>query len=216
MYISLEIWYNISNAKFQGFFTMNLFVLSLDPVEAAQMQCDKHVPKMIVESGQMLSTAHRMLDGQLTKRPSKSGKTMVKYWDLYLGADDLEAELLYYKAVHTGHPCTVWTMESTSNYRWHWEHMKALCDEYTYRYSTEKDPYKTHKTQRELLWPLQSPPRNIPEGPMTPFKLAMKSNPECIALEDPVKAYRAFYQTKQARFKMVWTKREQPEWFMHA
>lgn len=188
---------------------MNIFILSLDPVEAAQMQCDKHVPKMLVESGQMLSTTHRVLDGKLTRRPSKSGKTMVKYWDLYEGADDLEAELLYYKAVHVGHPCTKWTMESDSNYRWHWEHMKALANEYTYRYG------KIHKTERELLWQIQSPPRNIPKGPMTDFKLAMKANPECM-FDDPVKSYRAFYQTKQYRFPMVWTKRPVPEWFQYA
>ena len=35
---------------------------------------------------------------------------------------------------------------------------------------------------------------------MTPFKLAMGSNPECI-FEDAVKSYRAFYHTKQDRFK---------------
>jgi hypothetical protein len=188
---------------------MNIFVLSTDPIEAAIQQCDKHVPKMLVESGQMLSTAHRVLDGKLTRRPSKSGKTMVKYWDLYEGADDLEAELLYYKAVHVGHPCTKWSMESDSNYRWHWEHMKALANEYTYRYG------KIHKTERELLWQIQSPPRNIPKGPMTPFKLAMKANPECM-FDDPVKSYRAFYQTKQYRFPMVWTKRPVPEWFQYA
>lgn len=188
---------------------MNIFILSTDPVEAAQMQCDKHVPKMLVESGQMLSTAHRVLDGHLTRRPSKSGKTMVKYWDLYEGQDDLEAELLYYKAVHVGHPCTVWSMESDSNYRWHWEHMKALSEEYTYRYG------KSHKTERELLWQIQSPPRNIPKGPMTPFKLAMNSNPEC-KFDDPVRSYRAFYQTKQHRFAMKWSKRPVPDWFQYA
>jgi hypothetical protein len=48
---------------------------------------------------------------------------------------------------------------------------------------------------------------------MTEFKLAMNSNPECIALGDPVKAYQAFYQTKQERFKMAWTKRPVPDWF---
>lgn len=37
---------------------MNIFVLSEDPVEAARMQCDKHVVKMILESGQMLCAAH--------------------------------------------------------------------------------------------------------------------------------------------------------------
>ena len=41
----------------------------------------------------------------------------------------------------------------------------------------------------------------------------MADYPECIALGDPVKAYRAFYQTKQSRFKMAWTKRDIPEWF---
>jgi len=56
---------------------MNLFILHEDPVIAAQMQCDKHIPKMVVESGQMLSTAHRVLDGILDRRPSKSGKTNV-------------------------------------------------------------------------------------------------------------------------------------------
>jgi hypothetical protein len=28
---------------------MNIFVLSTDPVEAAQMQCDKHVVKMVLD-----------------------------------------------------------------------------------------------------------------------------------------------------------------------
>jgi len=35
---------------------MNIFVLSSNPVEAAQMQCDKHVVKMCLETAQMLST----------------------------------------------------------------------------------------------------------------------------------------------------------------
>jgi len=37
---------------------MNIFVLSEDPEEAARMQCDRHVLKMILESGQMLCAAH--------------------------------------------------------------------------------------------------------------------------------------------------------------
>ena len=61
---------------------MNIFVLDNDPVVAAQMLCDKHIPKMIVESAQMLSTSHRMLDGELIMAPSKSGLRMVKYYKL--------------------------------------------------------------------------------------------------------------------------------------
>ena len=90
---------------------MNIFVLDEDPAAAAIMLCDKHIPKMIVESAQMLSTAHRMLDGTLTKKRSRSGKTMVKYYKY----DDVR-ESLYYAAVHHHHPCTIWTMESSANY----------------------------------------------------------------------------------------------------
>ena len=50
---------------------MNLFILDQDPVVAAQSQCDIHVNKMIIESGQMLSTVHRMLDGNMERRLSK-------------------------------------------------------------------------------------------------------------------------------------------------
>ena len=181
---------------------MNLFILDYNPVTAAQLQCDKHVPKMIVESAQMLSTAHRMLDGELGKRRSKSGKTMVRYWE----HPSNNWEKILYKAVHTGHPCTVWTMESSDNYFWHYNHFKALCDEYTYRYS------KLHKSDRELREILSNLPSNIPRGNLTSFKLAMSSNPECM-FSDAVKSYRAFYQTKQERFKMVWSKRSIPEWF---
>jgi len=184
---------------------MNIFILDESPIVSAMWQCDKHVPKMIVESAQMLSTAHRMLDGTLEKRPSKSGKTMVKYYKLNDSREDL-----FYKAVHHYHPCTVWTMESRENYEWHWQHFWALCQEYTYRYG------KIHKTDSELKDALEKPPYNIPELPRTPFKLAMNTNPDCKALGDPIKAYQAFYQTKQHRFKMVWTKREKPEWFEYA
>ena len=42
---------------------MNIFYLHPDPTIAAQMMCDKHVLKMVLETAQLLSTAHRELDG---------------------------------------------------------------------------------------------------------------------------------------------------------
>jgi hypothetical protein len=183
--------------------TVNIFVLNNDPIIAAQEQCDKHVVKMILESAQMLSTAHRMLDGAESRRPSKSGKTMSRYWEL---SDARENSL--YKAVHMHHPCTVWTMESVANYNWHYKHFVALCDEYRYRYS------KVHSTDTKLRDALKAVPNNIPAVKQTPFKLAMGANPECM-FEDAVKSYRAFYHTKQERFKMSWTKRSTPKWFQY-
>jgi hypothetical protein len=182
---------------------VNLFILDLGPVEAAQLQCDKHIVKMIVESAQMLSTAHRMLDGYHIRAASKSGKTQVKVW-LH---PDPEMDSVLYKAVHSAHPCTVWTMVSSENYNWHYQHFVALCDEYTHRYG------KVHLTDKLLREKLSGLPKSIKHGPITPFALAMGSNPECMYPNDPVRSYREFYQTKQDRFKMVWTNREVPEWF---
>jgi hypothetical protein len=179
---------------------MNIFILDNDPVIAAQEQCDKHVVKMIVESAQMLSTVHRMLDGVMERRPSKSG-SMLQYWKL-----NDQRENILYKACHFNHPSTVWTRESKANYQWHYKHFIALCDEYTYRYG------KVHSTDTKLRIALQQIPTNIPEKHMTPFKLAMGSNPECM-LEDAVESYRRFYETKQKRFTMIWTKRPVPKWF---
>ena len=42
---------------------MNIFCLDEDPIKAVQMMCDKHIVKMILESAQLMSTAHRELDG---------------------------------------------------------------------------------------------------------------------------------------------------------
>lgn len=190
-----------------GYFVMNIFVLDTSPVLAAQYQCDKHVVKMIVESAQMLSTAHRLLDGSMRvieKINPKTGKARrSKIWQLKA---PLESQL--YAVAHPGHPSTKWTMESMANYLWHYEHFCALCDEYTLRYG------KKHATDTKLRFVLDEAPANIPDVEMTPFKLAMMSNPECMDSTDPVGSYRKFYQTKQARFKMVWTNRPKPDWFV--
>ena len=58
---------------------MNIFVLDENPIVAARMMCDKHVVKMIVESGQMLSTVHRVLDGTEWTDYAKNGRR-IKRW----------------------------------------------------------------------------------------------------------------------------------------
>ena len=161
---------------------MNIFVLDTNPTKAAQLQCDKHVVKMTLESAQMLCTAHRLLDG-----------------------DDVDP--LLYKAAHKKHPCTLWTMESDANYKWHLSHFYALAKEYEYRYG------KQHLSFTKLWSKLVVPPKNISKGPMTQFRLAMGSNPECKIESDPVRSYQLFYKTKAERFDMKWTKREVPEFF---
>jgi len=183
---------------------MNIFILDENPTIAARMQCDRHVVKMIIESAQMLSTAHRVIAGTVEKRKSKSGRSMIRY---YRHPDD-KLESVLYKGVHYNHPCTQWTHETDSNYMWHYDHFIALCNEYTYRYN------RRHATDSRLRDTLKRPPKNIPIGILTPFRLAMNANPECINESDPVGSYRKFYQTKQTRFDMRWTNRNVPCWFI--
>jgi hypothetical protein len=88
---------------------MNIFYLHSDPVIAAQAMTNKHVVKMIIESAQLLSAAHHILDGDKA-------------------SEDL------YKVTHKNHPSGIWTRESIENYNWLYRHFIALCHEYTKRY----------------------------------------------------------------------------------
>jgi len=178
---------------------MNIFILDKDPVVSAQMQCDKHVQKMLLESAQMLSTAHRVLDGTLEYRPTKDGKRKIKYWRL---SDNRESTM--YKATHPNHPCNIWTRATNNNYTWHYVHFRALCDEWNYRFN------KPHKTCDELLLPLKQLPRNIDVGYLLPMPMAMD---EEFVDGDTVHSYRNYYQSKQQKMKMAWTRRQPPKWF---
>ena len=87
---------------------MNIFVLHEDPITAAKHHCDKHVVKMILESAQLLCTAHREF------------------------SDDVPEN--FYKATHRNHPCAKWVRESKSNYLWVYGLLHGLSAEYTNRY----------------------------------------------------------------------------------
>lgn len=186
-----------------------MFVLSQDPVEAARFHCDRHVVKMIIEAAQMLSTAHRMLDGVEIREPRTldSGKVrMIKVWQHF----DSSMEKSLYQASHHNHPCTIWTRTTRANYKWHYELFCALCDEYTFRYG------KVHKTDSALRSVLGQCPLKLQDGPQTMFPLAMSSSPECMDQNDPVESYRKFYHTKASRFTMTWKKRGAPYWWSHS
>ena len=178
---------------------MNIFVLNNDPVIAAQESCDKHVVKMILETGQMLSTAHRVLDGELYYDMSKGDRPRkIKRWRL----DGIREDMLW-KASFVGHPCTQWCMESHLNYNWLCTHGVALCEEYTYRYG------KTHKAEKLLRYLEEEFPVNIPIRNQTPFAQAM---PEQYKNECAVQAYRNYYHGEKAYFAK-WTNRDFPNWW---
>ena len=176
---------------------MNRFVLHEDPQIAAEFHCDKHVVKMILEETQMLSTAHRILDGAEFVGQSKSGRK-AKRWKL----DDSRDDILY-QATHVNHPCTQWSMYTTSNYIWSVSLLRCLLDEYQFRYG------KTHKCEG-LYNTLRFLPQTIISGVLSPFPQAM---PDDCKRDNPVDGYRSYYINHKARFAK-WTNRQTPEWFL--
>lgn len=179
---------------------MNIFYLDKDPRKAATDQCDKHVVKMIVETAQILCTAHRYLDG-LEYIAKTSNNRNIKRYQMNNGLMDR----VLYKATHVNHPSCIWTRESSENYLWLYEHFGALCTEYFHRYGRE------HLTQTKLRAVLSILPKNIKRRAMTPMKLAM---PDEYRSSDAVESYRNYYVTKQLNFKMAWTKSKAADWFV--
>lgn len=96
---------------------MNIFILDYVPEVAASYHCDKHAVKMIVETAQILSTAHHVLDEE-------------------------EAMEGIYKTAHKNHPSTIWARQSIDNYNWLHRLGEGLIDEYRRRYDN-----KLHKTE---------------------------------------------------------------------
>lgn len=175
---------------------MNIFALDSDPIKSAQMMVDKHVVKMILETAQLLSTAHRVLDGTEYIDKTKTGRN-VRRWRL---PDDRETNL--YAATHINHPSAVWCRASNNNYNWLYCHFLGLLNEYTYRYE------KVHKCTPMTFW-LRNPPHNIRVFYKTPVTPAMPD--EYKVPNDSVASYRNYYRGAKQRMHK-WTKREVPEW----
>jgi len=123
---------------------MNIFYLDSDPKICAQYHCDKHVVKMILETAQMLSTAHHVLDGD----------------------DAIDG---IYRSTHKNHPSSVWVRACEGNYKWTWLLFMHLLAEYTKRYdnvhATERLLYTLKTTPKNILRDVRTtePPQCMPE-----------------------------------------------------
>lgn len=107
---------------------MNIFFLYKNPRKAAEAHCDKHVVKMIIETAQLLYSAHWMTNSPLLPNA--------------------------YKLAHKNHPSAIWTRESLTNYLWLCSLGWWLCKEYQFRYGENK----IHKSEEHIVWLLNNPP----------------------------------------------------------
>jgi hypothetical protein len=176
---------------------MNIFFLDRNTATCARYHCDKHVVKMILESAQLLCTAHRLIDGVLYTGKTKTGRNM-KRWLL----SDRRENVLY-KASHVNHPSAIWVRQNSLHYDWLRELMGSLLREYSYRYD------KTHKCA-EIYRELQIKPNGIATVEWQDPPQAMPDDAKVSG--DSVLAYRNYYCMHKRRMAK-WKYRDTPDWY---
>ena len=153
---------------------------------------------MILEYAQLLSTAHRVLDGNVSIGVSASGRKRTSY------ILDSASDGILYSATHINHPSSVWVRQSHLNYYWLYDMWVHLMVEYTYRYD------KFHATGR-LIDALRDAPRNIPIGVFTEPTPAMPDDVKVPG--DSIASYRKYYIQNKPHLAN-WKKRPVPEWYL--
>jgi hypothetical protein len=182
---------------------MNIFVLHENPVIAAQMHCDRHCCKMIIEHNQMLAASYYHTIGISRKKEFPENQDKIN--DLFKGwpRKHPDGSEFHYSVSHVNHPCTIWARTSIENFNWLLDCTESLCDEFLFRYKHE------HSGRAIVNWMRQNPP-NISSSKLTPFAQAM---PDCYKSEDSIEAYRKYYGYKPSYMDMKWAHSEKPEWF---
>jgi len=178
---------------------VNIFYLDRDPKTCAEMHVDKHVVKMIIEYAQLMSTAHRILDGKQYIDLTANGRK-IKRWQM----EEPRYENGLMKASHINHPSAVWTRYSRKNYVWLNRMWNYLLLEYTHRYG------KQHACAKYMeflyIWP-----ENIPDREFTEPTPAMPD--DCKIPNDSIGSYHKYYIEKKNHFAN-WKNREIPIWYV--
>lgn len=163
---------------------MNIFVLDTDPLRAARYHNDKHVCKMILESTQMLCTAHIELDG------------------LYEAQRAIPALI---RPAHVMHPCNRWARASIANYDWLCLLLWGLLGEFYTRYGHEHGYVTLYK--QLLSHPKSSTMAKTP----TPWVQCMLEN---YKQPDTVKAYREYYFFEKSHIATWKSPAKKPDWWI--
>ena len=164
---------------------MNLFYLESSPQGAAQALCDKHIPKMTLETAQMLSTA-----AWCVLSPPN-----------YTVLPDI------YRPAYLNHPSTAWVRSGICQYVWTHALFQHLCSEFEFRFG------KPHASSRlihalghfDILNAL----------PNTTFIEPPQCMPEQYHQVDTLQAYRDYYLGDKMRFAKWERGRAAPDWVAH-
>lgn len=164
---------------------MNIFLCDPDVNKCAQALDNLRLNKMLIETGQLLSTAYRRL----------------------IPDRDAYPESLY-KSTHENHPCSVWVRESLDNYLWLLTYFNALHEEYYYRKRSN------HMTWVKLNKVLKDPVEGMEFKPIQELKVSFDCSSvfdDKISIYDK---YRTCLRNKWKHDSSTpsWGSRQPPEW----
>ena len=163
---------------------MNIFVSHKCPTMSAQNLPNILVNKMIIESAQLLSTAHHSLDG------------------IQVG----------YKPTHSGHPSSKWCRSTSANYQWLYAHFKALCSEYTFRTGKIHKTSELLSVLDKLPCNIKRAPLDPFAMCMDEEYKRLGIFDQTVAYRSYLKAKYAEWACREKPIKLQWTNRKQPEW----
>lgn len=132
---------------------MNIFVTHSNPSIAANNLCDTHVVSQAKETAQMMVSAmirHNVPSSMIPL--TKAGNPS--------------------KGGHPHHRCTRWAGETRSNFLWLLEHGSMICANFFERRKKVHFNDKSFSNAYEAI-------EYIPDGPLTPFVVAIKEDQIC-------------------------------------
>ena len=192
---------------------MNIFVVSYNPRSCAVCLDDIRLNKMIVETGQLLSTAYRMWYGQ--RGPIFTNSLKFKEGYPYCLPDELVLESYYRQglidlASYINHPCTVWARQKPEHYAWLWLLMYNMLEEYTFRFD------KQHSNQKKLT------PLAQVDFPVLGHRLWKQVEHFIDCSGQPENDWSIYDRYKEClrnkwsndTIKLTWTNRLMPEWVL--
>jgi hypothetical protein len=188
---------------------MNIFALHPKPKKAARWHVDKHVVKMLLETCQLLYTAHWILfyphleQYKSAIKFSKEQKQLEVPEYMWYAPDCATTGEATYRPCHPHHPCSTWTRECSGNYLWLAQLGIELAREFRFRFR------KVHSCEKHIQWLYDNLPLTIPMSPRKGFAIAMDQ--EYRISKNPIVCYRHYYRKGKSGL-MKYTGRHVPHW----
>ena len=192
---------------------MNIFALHWKPRKAARWHVDKHVIKMLLETCQLLYTAHWVLFYPDLKQQksavglSKAQKLLTVPEYMQTAPTCQTTQEPTYRPCHVQHPSAKWSRACSGNYEWLAQLGLELAREYRFRFK------KVHSCEQHIQWLADHLPPTIRSFPRRRFSLAMDQQYQIS--DNVIECYRHYYRTaKQEKGLIKYTGRHVPHWLL--